>query len=99
MDEGGARRIAIVLLVSGSVLLAVNHWNVVGEHKAYVWAILLGPAATFLGAAGWIDPRVLLAAGKYGRHLPIHLKLIAFTVLLAGFACSAFLAFVVYQMG
>jgi hypothetical protein len=99
MGEQGARRISIVLLVCGPVLLAVNHWNIVEEHKAYVWAILLGPAATFFGVAGVISPGVLLATGKYGKHLPIHLKVIAFTVLVAGFACSAVLALVVYRLG
>lgn len=99
MGEQGARRIGIVLLVCGPILLAVNHWNVVDEHKAYVWAILLGPTATFFGLAGVISPRVLLATGKYGKHLPIHLKLIAFTLLVAGFACSAVLAFFVYHLG
>ena len=99
MDEQTARRIAIALLVCGPVLLAVNHWNVAGEHKAYVWAILLGPAATFFGIAGLINPKVLIASGKYGRHLPIHLKVLALALLLAGIACSAVLAFVVYHVG
>ena len=49
--------------------------------------------------AGLISPNVLRAAGKYGKHLPIHHKLIAGGFGLVALAICLLLAFVVYPLG
>ena len=98
MNEDGARRAAYVFLAAGVVLLAVNHWNVMDQHRAFLWAVLIGPTALFLGVAGVINPKIVLAAGKYGKDLPSSLKAIAVILVVAGLACSALLALVVYQL-
>ena len=71
---------------------------VVDDQKAYLWAILLGPSAVLLGIAGLVDPRIVLAAGKYGTHLPWTFKLAAAAILAVGFGLSALLAFRVYHL-
>lgn len=98
MNEDSARRAAWVFLAAGVVLLAVNHWNVMDEQRAFLWAILIGPTALFLGVAGVINPKFILAAGKYGKDLPWSLKAVPVVLVLAGFACSALLALVVYRL-
>jgi hypothetical protein len=87
------------MAAAGLLLLVVNHWHVVDQQEAFLWAVLLGPPALILGLAGIAEPRVLLAAGKYGRALPAKFKAMAFAALVVGFAVAAMLIFLVYQLG
>ena len=98
MDEQRARRVSAVFLAAGVLLLGVNHWSVVDDQKAYIWAILLGPSAVLPGIAGLVDPRIALAAGKYGTHLPLTFKLAAAAIVALGLGLSAFLALRVYHL-
>jgi hypothetical protein len=79
-------------------MLGVNHWSVVDDGKAYVWAILVGPSAVLIGIAGVVDPRIALATGKYGTHLPLAFRLAAAAIIALGLGLSALLALRVYHL-
>lgn len=98
MDERGARKVSAVLLGGGALLLGVNHWSAVDDQKAYIWAILVGPSAVLIGIAGLVDPRIALAIGKYGTHLPLAFKLGAAAIVVLGLGLSALLALRVYHL-
>jgi len=80
------------------VLLAISHWNYVDEKSVYLWAVAIGPAALLLGLFGVFEPRLVLGLGKYGRDLPLPMRVGSFALVAAGFAISALLFFAVYGM-
>lgn len=81
-----------VPLVTPIIVLAVmtRQTSVAG-----LFLIVLGPFAVFLGVAGLVDPNIVRAAGKYGKHLPLRYKRIALLIGVAAAACSVALAFLV----
>lgn len=69
---GSAAAIAIGIALIG---LCVVSYLV--DESVFLYPLLLAPLLILLGIAGLIEPNVVRAVGKYGKHLPLHYKLIA----------------------
>ncbi len=69
-----------------------------GGGVIYLVPVFFGPMFCFLGAAGMVEPKIVWSVGKYGKHLPVHFKVIGVALAVLGLAVSAFLALRVYHL-
>ena len=72
MRWGSAGSLALGVALAGLCLLT----HMLGD-GIYLWPLFIAPLLVLLGIAGLIDPNITRAVGKYGKHLPLHYKLIA----------------------
>lgn len=98
-SDKSLRLLSGALFGGGLLMLGANHAQSVMSNEVYPAALVLGPIVVMLGLAGLISPNLLRSAGKHGKHLPLHYKLIAAAFGVAGLLLGLLLAFVVYPMG
>ncbi len=91
------RAIPLVLLVGVIAVLALHHWYVVTEGRAFLAALLILPPFGLLALGGVIYPPILWSIGKYGRDLPIAVKAIGVLLAVCGLALGFYLFKFVYN--
>ena len=87
---------ALVLLIVIAVL-AVHHWYVTTEHRAFLIALFLVPPFGMLALGGLVYPPLLFSIGKYGKDLPVIVRTIGILLALAGLGVGFYLFKYVYQ--
>jgi hypothetical protein len=93
------RIVSGVMILAGFLLAGVNHAKAVMDDEVYIIALVLAPFALTFGIAGVVNPNVVRAAGKYGKHLPSYYKWIAGGVGLVALLLCFLLIFVIYGVG
>jgi predicted Zn finger-like uncharacterized protein len=94
MRWGSAGSLALGVALAGLCLL--THVLDVG---IYLWPLFIAPLLVLLGIAGLIDPNITRAVGKYGKHLPLHYKLIAWGLMGVWIVIVALLVIVMVNLG
>jgi hypothetical protein len=80
------------------VLLAAHHWYAVSQHEVYSVILLMLATLGGLALGGTLYPPVFYAAGKYGKHLSVGLKVAAGLSAAIGFALGMGALFTVYSI-
>jgi hypothetical protein len=83
-------------LVVVTILLGLHHLYVKTQGEYIVFAMFGLPMLWMLALGGTVYPPVFFSLGKYGRHLPVWLKVVAAVLGLAGFGVAFYLATVLY---
>ena len=87
---------AIVLLIV-IAMLALHHWYVLTEHRAFLIVLFFLPPFGMLALGGLIYPPLLLSIGKYGKELPVTVRAIGFLLVIVGLGVGLYLFKYVYQ--
>jgi predicted Zn finger-like uncharacterized protein len=83
----------------GLLLAAICVGTYLFDESVFLWPLFIAPLLILIGIAGLIDPNVCRALGKYGTHLPMHYKLIAWSLLGVWLVIVAILVVVMVNMG
>lgn len=86
-----------VLALLGAAGLIWNHYSIVSWGEGFMSAVVFCPLLLCLGAAGWIDPRIVAAATKGGEWVPPRFRVLAGAAVLAGGGLAIYLGTVVYE--
>jgi hypothetical protein len=84
-----------LLLTIGAII--AHHQYAMSAGAIYPWIFLFLSMFGGLAAAGAVYPPLFYSLGKYGKHLPMHLKVIAATCALGTFAAGLYVMISVYQ--
>jgi len=90
------RKAPLVILVAVVAILALHHWYVMSEGRAFFAALFLLPPFGMLALGGLIYPPILWSIGKYGKDLPAGIKAIGIALVLAGLGVGFYLFKFVY---
>jgi hypothetical protein len=74
-----------LLLTVGAII--AHHYHAISAGEVYPWIFLFLSMFGGLAAAGAVYPPLFYSLGKYGKHLPMHMKVIAATCALG--TCAA----------
>jgi len=69
------------------------------DESVFLYPIFLVPLLLLLGIAGLIDPNVVRAIGKYGKHLPLTYKLIGWSLMGVWIVIMILLVIVMVNLG
>jgi predicted Zn finger-like uncharacterized protein len=83
----------------GLLLAAICVGTYLFDESVFLWPLFIAPLLILIGIAGLIDPNVCRALGKYGTHLPIHYKLIAWSLMGVWIVIVGILVVVMANMG
>ena len=83
----------------GLLLAAICVGTYLFDESVFLWPLFIAPLLILIGIAGLIDPNVCRALGKYGTHLPMHYKLIAWSLMGVWLVIVAILVVVMVNMG
>ena len=90
------RTIPLVLLVGVICVLALHHWYVVTEGGAFLFALFILPPFGMLALGGVVYPPVLWSIGKYGKDLPLGVKVVGALLFISGLGIGFYLFKYVY---
>ena len=98
MTEGQEfnRTIPGLLLAAVIVVLGLHHWYVVTEGRAFLFALFILPGFGMLALGGVVYPPVLWSIGKYGKELPVALKILGALLFISGLGIGLYLFKFVY---
>src|SRR5207247_5461893 len=91
------RTIPLVLLVAVIGVLALHHWYVVTEGSAFLFALFILPPFGMLALGGVVYPPVLWSIGKYGKDLPVTVKVVGVLLAVSGLGVGFYLFRFVYH--
>lgn len=91
---GSAAAIAIGIALVGLCVISY-----VVDQSVFLYPLLLAPLLILLGIAGLIEPNVVRAVGKYGKHLPLHYKLIAWGLMGVWLVVLVIIVIAMVQLG
>jgi hypothetical protein len=95
-EQHFGRALPFGTLVTVSVLLFLHHLYVRSQGE-YLPVVMFGlPMVWMLALGGTVYPPVFYALGKYGRRMPIGLKVVAAVLGLAGFGVAFGVALILY---
>lgn len=69
------------------------------DESFFVYPLFIAPLLVLIGIAGLIDPNIVRALGKYGKHLPLHYKLMAWAIMGVWLVIVVVLVIVMVKMG
>jgi hypothetical protein len=84
---------------AAAIGMLLNHFLIESQGMARLLLLCLGPLAFFLGLGGMVEPKILWAVGKYGKHLPTTYKAIGGALGGLGVAVTLLLLLFVYRLG
>lgn len=89
---------ALTLLVSLALLalLTLHHWYVATQKEVYSVLVLLLATVAGLAVGGTAYPPIFYSLGKYGKHLPVGIKVLGGLSAAAGFAIGFYLMIKLY---
>src|SRR2546422_11238320 len=90
------RTIPLVLLVGVIGVLALHHWYVVTEGSGFLFALFILPPFGMLALGGVVYPPVLWSIGKYGKDLPLGVKVVGALLFISGLGIGFYLFKYVY---
>jgi hypothetical protein len=93
LNEQKPRLVFLLGLVGSVLMLTINHIEVLMNREHWIAVTMFGPPFLCLSAAGVFDPRIPIAIGKHGAHLPVWMKVTATVLSLLGLAGSALLMY------
>ena len=97
-DETRFTRTAPAILLLGVLaVLALHHWYVTTEHRAFLIALFLLPPFGMLALGGLVYPPLLWSVGKYGKDLPVTVRAIGILLVIMGLGVGFYLFKYVYQ--
>jgi hypothetical protein len=91
------RTIPLLLLVGVIGVLALHHWYVVTEGSAFLIALFILPGFGMLALGGVVYPPVLWSIGKYGKDLPLAVKIIGALLFISGVGIGFYMFKYVYD--
>jgi len=86
-----SRLVSLLLLLGVGAVMALHHWYVVTEHRAFVVALFLLPPFGMLALGGIFYPPILVSLGKYGKDLPAAVKAVGWLLVAAGLGLGFYL--------
>jgi len=90
------RTIPLILLLAVLVVLGLHHWYVVTEGSAFLFALFILPAFGMLALGGVVYPPLLWSIGKYGKDLPLAVKITGALLFISGLGVGFYLFKYVY---
>lgn len=93
------REVATAMLFAGTLGLVVNHVVPGSATVARLLLLAFNPLAVFLGVGGLVEPKTVVAVGKYGNELPAVYKVIGGALAAAGVVPTILLLLFVYPLG
>ena len=93
------RLIAVGLTFAAAVGLLLNHFLAGSQNIVKLMILCIGPIGLFLGIGGILEPKILFAVGKYGKHLPAIYKVIGGMLGTLGVIVTILLLVFVYPLG
>jgi predicted Zn finger-like uncharacterized protein len=91
---GAAAAIGLGLLLAGICVGTYLY-----DESVFLWPLFISPLLVLLGIAGLIDPNVVRSIGKYGTHLPLHYKLIGWSLMGVWLVIVVILVIMMANMG
>ena len=95
-EQHFGRALPFGTLVTVSVLLFLHHLYVRSQGEYFPVAMFGLPMLWMLALGGTVYPPVFYALGKYGKRMPVSLKVFAAALGLAGFAVAFAVAMILY---
>ncbi len=89
-----SRKLAAQFLVGAVAVFGLNHWHFLSTGRFYPIVVWGASLFAFLAAGSLVDPRLLLTLE--GRDYPLHLRVWAISLALAGLDCGFCLHKMVY---
>ena len=97
-DEVRFTRTAPAILLLGVLaVLALHHWYVTTEHRAFLIVLFLLPPFGMLALGGLVYPPLLWSVGKYGKGMALPVRAIGILLAIVGLGIGFYLFKYVYQ--
>ena len=93
------RLISAGMAAAAAIGMLINHYTIGSQNVGRLMILCLGPIAFFIGLGGMVEPKIVWAVGKYGKHLPVIYKLIGGVLGALGVAVTLLLLLFVYRLG
>ena len=97
LDPTLGRKIPVLFLVGSLAGIVWHHWHVITTQDVRPKLLLLLTAVAGFALAGVVQPRVFWSIGKYGRHLPTSMRVVALLAAAIGFAVGMWALLMLYS--
>jgi hypothetical protein len=91
-----SRKLPALFFIIGVAAMALHHWNATANRE--IWPSLLLLMSTIAGwsLGGLVNPAIFFAAGKYGSHLPLTMKILSGVFAAVGLATGMYMLLALY---